>query len=135
MDFEGQYLKYEEYKNLGETALEIMPFNLLEFEVRRKIDIRTQNRLKDLEDIPDEVKLCEYKLINTITGYLKSSLNESNANIASESIDGYSVNYITPDRISEIVKSHNIEINDIIRTYLLDVKINNEHILYVGVDK
>ena len=46
MEFEGQYLTYEEYIDLGGT-LDLMPFNLLEFEARRKIDIRTQSRLKD----------------------------------------------------------------------------------------
>ena len=45
MQFEGQYLTYPEYRSLGGT-LDITPFNLLEFEARRKIDIETQSRLK-----------------------------------------------------------------------------------------
>ena len=69
MTFEGQYLTYLEYKSLiegeGGSAMAEMPFNLLEFEARRQIDIRTFNRLKDSKDIPQEVKLCEYTLINS----------------------------------------------------------------------
>ena len=67
MDFEGQYLTHEEYEALGGT-LGQMPFNLLEFEARRKIDIRTQNRLKNVDstELPQAVKLCVNKLINSI---------------------------------------------------------------------
>ena len=60
MTFEGQYLTKREYIALGgSSTIGDMPFNLLEFESRRQIDIRTFNRLKDLNstDIPQEVKL------------------------------------------------------------------------------
>lgn len=137
MTFEGQYLTYLEYKDivesLGGSPMEEMPFNLLEFEARRKIDIRTQSRLKDVIEIPQEVKLCEYNLINSIESYLKTTYEASNGNIASENTDGYSISYITADRISEVVKSKNDELDDIIRTYLLGVIVNNEHIMYLGV--
>ena len=133
MEFSGQYLTYEEYRALGGT-LDLAPFNLLEFEARRQIDIRTFNRLKDLEEQPQEVKLCEYALINSINSYAKVGDNVvSGGNIASENTDGYSVSYITADRISEIIKSKNNEFADVIRTYLLEVVINGEHVLYCGV--
>lgn len=135
MEFSGQYLTYEEYRGLGGT-LDLTPFNLLEFEARRQIDIKTFNRLKDLdsEDIPQEVKLCEYNLINSINEFASATSNASgNGNIASESTDGYSVSYITADRISDIVKSKSVEINDTIKTYLLGVIVNDEHIMYCGV--
>ena len=66
MEFSGQYLTYEEYKALGGT-LDLTPFNLLEFESRRRIDTRTFNRLKgiDSDGIPQEVKICEFKMINS----------------------------------------------------------------------
>ena len=53
MEFSGQYLTYEEYMALGGT-LDLMPFNILEFEARRQIDIKTFNRIKNLDskDIP-----------------------------------------------------------------------------------
>ena len=50
MDFSEQYLTYAEYRSLGGT-LDITPFNLLEFEARRKIDIRTFNRLKGTDSV------------------------------------------------------------------------------------
>lgn len=136
MEFEGQYLTYEEYKGLG-GELDLMPFNLLEFEARRRIDIRTQNRLKDIdsEDIPQEVKLCEYNLINSINGFASAMTNISNnGNVASFNSDGYSESYITPAQIQDVVKSKSAELDDIVRTYLLEVIFNDQHLMYLGVD-
>ena len=134
MEFEGQYLNYTDYKALGGTLTQ-MPFNLLEFESRRQIDIRTSNRLKEIEyeNIPQEVKLCEFNLINSLDGYNKSLENASGNNVASESTDGYSVSYIDASKIKDIVASKTSEIEDTIRTYLLGVIVNDEHIMYVGV--
>ena len=133
MEISGQYLSYAEYQALGGTLTET-PFNLLEFESRRRIDIRTQNRLNS-EDIPQEVKLCEYALINSINEFNNSTSNvASNGNVASENTDGYSISYITADRISDIVKSKSDELEDIIRTYLLGVIYNGEHLMYLGVE-
>ena len=132
MEFSGQYLTYEEYKGLGGT-IDLTPFNLLEFEDRRKIDIRTQDRLKgfESEEIPQEVKLCVYALINSIVIFNDATGNAGN--VASENTDGYSVSYITSNQISEVVMSKNKELDDIIRTYLLGVVFNGEHLLYAGV--
>lgn len=131
MTFEGQYLTKQEYLDLGGSAIEDMPFNLLEFEARRMIDIKTFNRLKDAQEILQEVKLCEYELINKIRSYIDTS--NTIGNVASENTDGYSVSYITSDRISEVVKSKKNELDEIIRTYLLMVIYNDEHLMYVGV--
>ena len=136
MTFEGQYLTYAEYQELGGSAIGEMPFNLLEFEAIRQIDIRTFNRLKDIDskDIPQEVKLCEYALINGLQDFANSNSNiSSNGNVASENTDGYSISYVTADKISEIIKSKQSEIDDIIRTYLLGVVFNGEHLMYCGV--
>ena len=132
MEFSGQYLTYEDYKGLGGT-IDLTPFNLLEFEARRIIDTRTQNRLKGFEydEIPQEVKLCIYSLINSIVIF-SNSMNSA-GNIASENIDGYSVSYVTTSQINEVIRSKNKELNDIIRTYLLGVVFNGEHLLYAGV--
>ena len=137
MTFEGQYLTYAEYQELGGSAIGEMPFNLLEFEARRKIDIRTQNRLKDVdsEDIPQEVKLCEYNLINSINEFASAMTNISNnGNVASFNSDGYSESYITPAQIQDVVKSKSAELDDIVRTYLLGVIFNDQHLMYLGVD-
>jgi len=136
MEFSGQYLTYEDYKTLGGTLAETS-FNLLEFEARRKIDERTFNRLQNAEysDIPQEVKLCEYKLINSINSYTQSTNQAaSNGNIKSENTDGYSVSYGTASNISSIIKSQNDEFEDIIETYLLGVIFNGEHLMYCGLD-
>ena len=134
MTFEGQYLTYAEYTELGGSAIGEMPFNILEFEARRQIDIRTFNRLKDSEDIPQEVKLCEYALINSIKSYEETTNNvASNGNVASENTDGYSISYITADKVSNIVKSKQDEIDNIAETYLMFVIYNGEHLMYCGV--
>ena len=125
MEFEGQYLTYEDYKGLGGT-LDLMPFNLLEFEARKKIDINTKNRLKSEKTIPNEVKLCIYKLINTIETYV----NEKNRNIQSESVGEYSVNY--GRNIKEIIQGKSTELDDIILNDLYGVIVNGEHVIYKG---
>ena len=135
MTFEGQYLTYAEYQELGGSAIGDMPFNLLEFEARRKIDIKTQNRLKDAKEIPQEVKLCEYALINSINNYINATSSiANNGNVKSENTDGYSISYLSAGEISQIISSKSMEIDDIIRTYLLEVIYNDEHLMYLGVD-
>ena len=134
MTFEGQYLTYAEYQTLGGSAIGDMPFNLLEFEARRQIDIRTFNRLKDSDEIPQEIKLCEYELINGISSFKNATDSvASGGNVKSENTDGYSISYISASEISNVVKSKQDEIDDIIRTYLLGVVYNGEHLMYVGV--
>ena len=134
MTFEGQYLTYAEYQALGGSAIGEMPFNLLEFEARRQIDIRTSNRFKDSNEIPQEVKLCEYELINSISSFKNATDSvASGGNVKSENTDGYSISYISASEISNVVKSKQDEIDDIIRTYLLGVIYNGEHLMYIGV--
>ena len=134
MTFEGQYLTYTEYRELGGTEIGEKPFNLLEYEARRKIDVKTLNRLKGIDEIPQEVKLCEYELINKIKSYLTvtNSIGE-NGNISSENTDGYSISYITANQVSDVVTSKKNDLDDTIRTYLLGVIVDDEHIMYVGV--
>lgn len=131
--FEGQYLTYREYQELGGT-LDETPFNLLEFASRKEVDENTQNRLKNIEtaEIPNEVKLCIFNLIESINKY-NETINKSSGNIESENIDGYSVKYITATQIKEIIASKKNEIAGIIRTQLFGVIVNNEHIIYLGV--
>lgn len=131
MDFKGQYLTHEEYRSLG-GSLDLLPFNLLEFEARKQIDLRTQCRLQNTDKIPSEVKLCMFKLVNQIKNY-SETVAQANGNLASEQIDGYSVSYITPMSIKEIVASKNAEFNSIIDNDLFGVIVNNEHLIFRGV--
>ena len=125
MEFSGQYLTYEEYRGLGGT-LDLMPFNLLEFEARKIIDKYTFNRLKNLATQVDEIKMCSYKLINNLNSYNK--IIEEKSAIASESTDGYSVSY-TNNNVAE-----NKIFEDIIRTYLMNCKLDDgTPYLYCGV--
>ena len=132
MEFEGQYLKFDKYKELG-GSLNETPFNILEFEARRKIDERTFGRLKGIEELPQEVKMCMFALINSINSYNNAYQNSNNRNVVSESVGSYSVSYASGTQIQEIINSKNVEIEEIIRTYLMGVVVNGEHILYIGV--
>ena len=132
MEFSGQYLTYNEYKALGGN-LDQTPFNLLEYEARRKVDERTQQRLKNVNYIPQEVKLCVYALVNDLVAYSNNTGTIDNKNVASESVGSYSVNYITGSQIQETIKSKNVELNNTIAAHLTGVIVNGEHIVYLGV--
>ena len=132
MTFEGQYLTYAEYLQLGGSAIGETPFNLLEFEARKQIDLRTQRRLVDQTNILNEVKLCDYHLINKINEYAKKQI-EVNGNVANESTDGYSVTYLTADQIEQVIKLHDKELNDIMVNDLYGVVVNHVAVLYPGV--
>ena len=131
MDFTNQYLSYEEYQEL-EGTLEEVPFNELEYECRRIIDSRTQNRLKNADEIPQEVKLLENKMIQTLQGYYVS-LEKAQSGVASENTDGYSVTYISSSQISQLIEGKIDVLQDLISEYLFGVIVNNEHLLYCGV--
>ena len=126
MTFEGQYLTYAEYQELGGSAIGLMPFNLLEFEARKRIDLRTHKRLIG-QEIPNEVKLCIYNLINIISKYTSNY----DRNLSSESVGSYSVTYA--NNISEVVKNKATELDDVILNDLYGVVVNNQHIIYNGV--
>ena len=131
MEFSGQYLTYDEYEALGGN-LDQTPFNLLEYEARRKIDERTLGRLKNVLEIPEEVKICVFSLINLLNSY--TTENQTSKNINSESVGSYSVSYATGTQIQETIKSKNAELNDVVLTYLTGVIVNGEHVVYLGVN-
>ena len=133
MEFSEQYLTYEEFMTLGGTISK-MPFNILEFETRNRINNRTQNRINNMKDKPQEVKLCVNAMINTLSQYIADSSKDINKNVASESIDGYSVSYITGSQVQEAIKSKRSELEDIMQTYLGNVKTSDGiPVLYLGV--
>lgn len=123
MEFNGQYLTYTEYKQLGGTIPIELPFNLLEFNARKCIDKYTFGRLVNLPSQVQEVKLCVFELIKDLQKY-SSDIEKSNVNnIASESIDGYSISYNT--NFDDIIKSKESEISSVIYTYLANCKLSN----------
>ena len=131
MDFTNQYLNYQEYTELGGT-LEEVPFNELEYECERIIDSRTQNRLKKADEIPQEVKMLEYKMLENLQGYY-ISLKKAQSGVSSENTDGYSVTYIPSNQIGQLVEGNIVILQDLISTYLFGVIVNNEHLIYLGV--
>ena len=129
MEFKGQYLTYQEYLALGGT-LDEMPFNLLEFNARKKIDERTFGRLVDKGQEYKEVKLCIYNMIITLNSY--SSYDTQNKAISSENTDGYSISYGTPQK--SVTEAKNSELEDIIDTYLSNLIVDDVPVLYRGAD-
>lgn len=124
MNFDTQYLRYAEYKQLG-GSLDEMPFNVLELKARRKVDERTLGRLKNLKTQIAEVKACIYQLIEAMSTNEKKRAD----NISSENIDGYSVSYGTTSNIDEIK-----QYDDIIRDFLLTCQLEDgTPYLYCGV--
>ena len=129
MEFKNQYLSYEEYKSLGGTLGE-MPFNILELKARQVINERTQNRLKNIEGMPQEVKICVYDLINTMNKYNLSD-NSTSSNVSSENTDGYSVTYKSG---TEMTTEQKAQLEDVMLTDLYGVVVNGEAILYLGAN-
>ena len=128
MEFNDKYLDYSDYTSLGGTLTE-MPFNILEFEARKKIDGRTQERLVG-QEIPKEVKMCEFAIIETALDEIK---RKQNSGASSESIDGYSITYLSPSEVQQVMVSKAKQIEDIMQTYLLTTKVNNVPIMYRGL--
>ena len=130
MEFNNQYLSYEEYKALG-GALGEMPFNILEFKCRKIIDNLTFNRLTNLKTQIQEVKMCIYDMINISSKYEQTS-NKQAQGIVSESTDGYSVSYGSINAEQE--KARELELQGCVRAYLIDCKlIDGTPYMYSGV--
>lgn len=128
MEFKGQYLSYDEYKELKGT-LEQVPFNLLEYDVRKMIDERTFGRLKDVIDVPYEVKICIFKMLSIKENY--QALREQNKVVASVNTDGYSETYRKLEKAD--IETENEELMNTIETYLANAIINGVPVLYLGV--
>ncbi len=131
MEFEGQYLTYEEYQELGGSLAETS-FSILEFEARQIVDKYTFGRLKDLDSQINEVKMCVYKLVNIIDSYRELELQ--NKAYSSESIDGYSLSYTTPSKAT--VEARKDELEEVVKDYLVDCKLEDgTPYMYCGADR
>lgn len=119
MKFDNLYLEYNEYTKLG-GKISKESFNLLEYKAEKKIDELTFNRLRKIEDYPDELKLCVFELIDMIS-------KEDNSNILSESIGSYNVTKLSKKDIEK-----NKEL--IIKQCLSQTKIDGVYALYRGAD-
>ena len=130
MEFKGQYLIHDDYKALGGT-LDLVPFNLLEYDVRKIIDERTQSRLVGIENVPDDVKMCVFKMLEIKNRY--QALKTQDKTIASESTDGYSTTYRKQEESD--IEMENKELNEVMESYLTNVIVNGVPVLWLGVGK
>jgi hypothetical protein len=129
MEFTNQYLTYEEYQELGGT-LEETPFDILELEAQKNIDKYTFGRLKDLDEQINEVKICEYKLIELLNTY-NDYFSKSKLGYA-ENTDGYNISYGGANE--NVLKAKINDIKGIIKTYLAECHLEDgTPYLYVGV--
>lgn len=129
MEFTKQYLTYEEYQELGGT-LEETPFDILELEAQKNIDKYTFGRLKNLEEQINEVKICEFKLIELLDTY--NSYSSQNKLGYTENTDGYSISYSGASE--NVLKAKINDIKGIIKTYLAECYLEDgTPYLYVGV--
>ncbi len=118
MEFENQYLIYDEYQELGGTLSE-SAFKLLEFEARKEVDRLTFGRLISLPTQIEEVKLCVFKLIGVI--------NENKSTIKNESVDGYSITLMDKKDLESVL-------NGLIEKYLSECVLDDgTPYLYRGV--
>lgn len=122
MKFENQYLTYNEYKELGGNLSE-MPFKLLEYRAEKKVDEQTSNRFRKISEYPQELKLCINELMTEIKKY-----NDS-GNKSSETVGNYSVSYDKP-----VTAEKDKSLNNIIKSYLSNTKIDDIYVLYCGAD-
>ena len=112
------YLTYDEYKAYGGT-LSNTDFDRFGFRAGQEINNATLNRSKALPEIPEEVKRCEFELIEYLSKNVK---NGSVSAVSSFGNDGYSVSYADK-------KDAEHQIGDIIYTYLAGTDL-----MYCGVD-
>ncbi len=111
------YISYEEYKTFG-GKLNNTDFNRFCFRAECEINNATFGRVKSLEQVPEQVKRCEFEL----TEYLSKFARDGSASaVSSFGNDGYSVSYTEE-------KTAQAQIGDIIYTYLAD-----SDLLYCGV--
>ena len=128
MEFDNQYLTFDEYKELGGT-LEEAPFNILELKAQKCIDKYTFGRLQDLEEQINEVKICVFELIKNLASY--ESYLEHDKSISSENTDGYSISYNNSDE--SVSKGNLEEMKGIVRTYLAECRLDDgTPYLYLG---
>lgn len=119
MDFENQYLTYEEYKLLGGKLVK-PSFNLLEYRAEKKIDQMSSNRFRKLKKYPQSLKLCVYELIDVF-------YSEGDYITLNETVGNYSKTKQSRETIER-------EKGNIIKQYLSEEVINGVGALYRGVD-
>ena len=112
------YLDYEKFKEYGGN-LSNTDFDRFLFRAEKEIDSVTQERCRNLVEIPEEVKRCVFELVIYLSN---SAKNGSVSAISSVGNDGYSISYVDQKTATQ-------QIYDIIYTYLAETGL-----MYCGVD-
>lgn len=112
------YLSYDEYTTYGGILPEV-DFDRFRFRAEQLINNETQEKVKSLTAVPEEVKRCMFELITYLSNYGK---NGDVSAVSGFGNDGYSVTYAE-------VKSSANQIYAIIYGYLA-----NTGLMYCGVE-
>jgi major membrane immunogen (membrane-anchored lipoprotein) len=123
MEFKNNYLTYGEYVTY-EGDIPEMSFKRLEYKAEKEIDKKTFGRFKKINQYPTELKMCILDMIDIYDKQNKSG------NIKSESDGDYSVTYETANS-----NESNKNIDELIKTWLSEVKVNGIPVLYCGADE
>ena len=87
----AKYLTYEEYVGYGGSAGQTA-FLTLEFKARKTIDYLTANRVQDMAEVPEAVKLCMMTIMN-MDQAAGAETQAVNPQMTSFNTDGYSESY------------------------------------------
>lgn len=123
MKIENQYLKFDEYKGFMGSLSE-MPFRKLEYRAEKEIDRLTSNRFRKISEYPFELKACVFDLIDELYS------DEQTGCKSSETVGNYSVTFDKP-----ISSEKRKRVDNLIKTYLSETKVNNVYVLYCGADE
>ena len=118
------YLTYEEYQTLGGAADE-PTFTRLCAAACGRIDRLTHGRVRDLEQVPQEVKAAVFELIHRAESY-----EAEDARMASFTNDGMSVSYV-----QETAPQRDSSLNGVVIDLLWGLKAadGKTPLLYAGV--
>lgn len=104
-------------------------FDRSEFRARKIVDRVTQGRVKNMEKVPEAVKLLMVELVNLEVS--RGTHYNSNQAVSSFSNDGYSETYVAPLTDEQVKEKE----DRLILEYLSDeVDDNGVPLLYLGVD-
>lgn len=87
----AQYITYGEYMEYG-GKLAPADFMQAEFDARKRVDRLTDMRVRDMAEIPEDVKRCMMSLIKIGTAF-SAEAQISNPTVTSFNNDGYSESY------------------------------------------
>lgn len=123
-----KYITESEYKQL--LGINSIPDNFenLNIQASAIINYKTQGRI-DINSIPEQVKYCTCVVIDLIEN--KNKVISEIGNLKSQSIEGWSESYSTPQ---EIEKDFDLEVESILKLHLTGIiGTDGNPLLYRGV--